>query len=319
MGQHADEEKNLYAIGFYNIENLFDTIDDPNTLDDDFTPDTEKNWTEKRYRKKLKKVGRVISNIGYKEIGYAPVLLGLAEVENATVLQDLVNSKFLTKKSYDFVHYDSPDERGIDVALLYRKDRFEVLHSEAHQLHLFNEEGQRDYTRDILHVHGKLEGNEVHILVNHWPSRRKGTELTAYKRMAAAKKNISILEGILNKDPEARLIVMGDFNDDPKSESVRALVATGLYNPMEILLTHAEGTLSYKDVWHLFDQVIISHNFLQGGDNPFQFKEAAIFNPETIQEYKGRYKGLPFRTYAGKKYLGGFSDHFPVYGIFSIK
>lgn len=319
MGQHAEEDKNLYAIGFYNIENLFDTIDDPDTLDDDFTPNTEKNWTEKRYKKKLKKVGRVISNIGYEEIGYAPVLLGVAEVENETVLRDLVNSKFLENKDYDFVHFDSPDERGIDVALLYRKDRFKVLHSEAHQLHLFNEEGQRDYTRDILHVHGTLEGNEVHILVNHWPSRRKGTELTSYKRMAAAKKNISIMENILANDPDARLIVMGDFNDDPKSESVKTMVATGLYNPMEILLTHSEGTSSYKDVWHLFDQIIISHNFLQGGENPFQFKEAAIFNPESIQEYKGRFKGLPFRTYVGKKYLGGFSDHFPVYGVFSIK
>jgi len=164
-----------------------------------------------------------------------------------------------------------------------------------------------------------LNNQPLHILVNHWPSRRKGTNETANKRIAAAERNIQILESILEEDPNAKVVIMGDFNDDPFSESVQKLTTSKMYNPMEILLTKDSGTLSYKGNWHLFDQIIISHNFLQGHNNPFQFNSAKIYDPKDIQEHKEKYKGLPFRTYAGKKYLGGFSDHFPVYAIFSIK
>ncbi|MBX2829531.1 MAG: endonuclease [Flavobacteriaceae bacterium] len=309
---------NHYAIAFYNLENLFDTKNDPTTLDDDFTPHSDKKWNEKRYRKKLKKMGRVISNIGYDEVGYSPALLGLAEMENAAVLEDLIASKYLKKKGYDFVHFDSSDERGIDTALLYRKEVFEVIEANNHTVYLNNEFGERDYTRDILYVKGKLEGQELHILVNHWPSRRKGAEETEYKRVAAAERNLEILQGIYAEEPNARVIVMGDFNDDPDSKSIKTLVNDEMYNPMEMLLTKYEGTLKHRDNWHLFDQIIISHNFLKGHGNPFRFQKASIFNPEDIKEYKGKFKGMPFRTYVGKKYLGGYSDHFPVYAIFNI-
>lgn len=307
-----------FSIGFYNLENLFDTIDDSRTLDDDFTESSEKNWNEKRFQKKVKKLGRVISSIGYEDIQHPPVLLGVAEVENAAVLDALVSSKFLRKKDYGYVHFDSPDERGIDTALLYRKDYFSVIKKEAHTVYLTDDKGSRDFTRDILHVHGTLEDQSLHLLVNHWPSRRKGTSETSHKRVTAANRNLEILENIFGEDPEARVIIMGDFNDDPTSESVQRLVTTEMYNPMEVLLTKYEGTSSYRDTWHLFDQIIVSHNFLKGHENPFQFKTAKIFNPKEIQEFKGKYKGLPFRTYAGKKHLGGFSDHFPVYTIFSL-
>ncbi|MEL6810478.1 MAG: endonuclease [Bacteroidota bacterium] len=313
------KKKHRYSIGFYNLENLFDTVDDPNTLDDDFTEHSERRWNEKRLRKKLKKLGRVISNMGYADIEHPPVLLGVAEVENATVLKGLINSKFLKKKEYDFVHFDSPDERGIDNALLYRKDYFSVLKKEAHTVYLTNEEGERDYTRDILYVYGKLEDQPLHILVNHWPSRRKGTDETSHKRMVAAERNLDLLKSIQQEDPNARVVIMGDFNDDPYSESIKKLVSEGMYNPMELLLTKYEGTLNYKNTWHLFDQILISHNFLRGHDNSFRFKDADIYNPLEIQEYKGKFKGLPFRTYVGKKYKGGFSDHFPVYAVFSIE
>ncbi|GAB5398595.1 MAG: endonuclease [Aureisphaera sp.] len=318
MKESTAKKKNHYTIGFYNLENLFDTVDDPETLDDDFTPESEKEWNEKRYQKKLKKMGRVISDIGFEDIGYPPALMGLAEMENARVLEDLINSKFLKKKGYDFVHFDSSDERGIDTALLYRKELFEVIDSRTYTLYLTNEFGQRDYTRDILYVKGELEGETVHILVNHWPSRRKGTEETQHKRIEAAKRNREIVEEIYTENPDARIIIMGDFNDDPHSESMKTLVTGDLYNPMEVLLTKYEGTLKHRENWHLFDQIIISHNFLKGHENPFRFRKASIYNPEDIKEYKGKYKGLPFRTYAGKKYLGGYSDHFPVYTIFKI-
>ena len=308
-----------YTIAFYNLENLFDTINDPQTLDDDFTPSSEKKWTEKRYRKKTKKMGRVISQIGYSETTYPPLIVGLAEVENKKVLENLVDSKFLKEKEYDFVHFDSPDERGIDTALLYRKEYFEILHTEAFNLHLLNEEGIKDYTRDILYVKGKLEDETVHILVNHWPSRRKGTDETAYKRIAAAKRNLEIIAGIYEQDPHARILIMGDFNDDPKSESLKTLVTNEFYNPMELLLTKYSGSLNYKGAWNLFDQIILSHNFLRQHGNNFRFLTAKVFSPEDIREYKGKYKGNPFRTYVGKKYLGGFSDHFPVYSVLTIE
>ncbi|MEM7084785.1 MAG: endonuclease [Bacteroidota bacterium] len=318
MHQSPSDKISQYAIGFYNLENLFDTVDDPRSLDDDFTETSEKKWTEKRFRKKVKKLGQVISNMGYEEIRFPPVLLGVAEVENSDVLDALVDSKFLRKKGYDYVHFDSPDERGIDTALLFRKEYFSVLKQEAHTVYLTDERGMRDYTRDILYVYGELENQPLHLLVNHWPSRRRGADETKHKRKIAAERNLDILQNIYAEDPNAKVVIMGDFNDDPHSESVKKLVTTEMYNPMEVLLTKYQGSLNHRDTWHLFDQIIISHNFLQGHNNPFRFKMAKIFDPAKIKEYKGKYKGLPFRTYSGKKHLGGYSDHFPVYTIFSI-
>lgn len=318
MSQNATENTNHYNIAFYNLENLFDTKNDTRTLDDDFTEHSYKKWNEKRFRKKISNLGKVISKIGIDKIGFPPVLLGVAEVENSFVLDTLIQSKHLKKKEYAYVHFDSPDERGIDTALLYRKKYVEILYKETHTLYITNELGERDYTRDILHVEAKLEEHAVHILVNHWPSRRSGTEETSQKRVAAATKNLEIINSILQKNPNARIVIMGDFNDDPHSESIKTLTSNFLYNPMDVLLSNYKGSLSYRDHWHLFDQIIISHNFLQGAPNPFQFKSAHIYNPKEIKEYKERFKHLPLRTFLGKKYLGGFSDHFPVYTLFSI-
>lgn len=311
--------KNLYTVAFYNLENLFDTVNDPKILDDDFTPGTEMDWNENRYNKKLKKLGRIISQIGYKETTHPPVLIGVAEVENEAVLQGLVTSKFLKSKNYGYVHFDSPDERGIDTALLFRSDYFEVLYKEAIPLLVNNEEGIRDFTRDILYVKGKIENEIVHLFVNHWPSRHEGVEITNHKRVAAAMRNREIISKITAGNPQANIIVMGDFNDDPTSESAKTLAGTDLYNPMEILLTKYSGSLNYQHSWNLFDQIVISNNFLQQHDNDFQYEEAKIFNPKELKEYSGKFKGNPFRTYAGPHYLGGVSDHFPVFAVFSIK
>ena len=319
MSDSSEKQKNQYAIAFYNVENLFDTVDDPNTFDDDFTENSGRKWNKSRFKKKLKKIGRVISNIGFDEIGHPPVVVGLAEVENAFVLEELIASKFLKSKGYAIVHFDSPDERGIDTALLYRSDYFKVIHSKAHNVILTNLEGEHDFTRDILHVQGLLEGESVHILVNHWPSRRAGAEETAFQRLVVAKKAREIIALITSEEPDARIIVMGDFNDDPNSESIKHLVSNDFYNPMELLLTNKAGSLSYKGEWNLFDQIIVSHNFMRQYGNAFRLEEAKIFNSKDLQAYKGRNKGTPFRTYAGRKYLGGMSDHFPVYAIFTIE
>ncbi len=311
--------KNRYTVAFYNLENLFDTVNDPNILDNDFTPETEMNWSKKRYSKKLNRLGEIISQIGNKETTHPPVLIGVAEVENKTVLKDLIASNSLKNKDYDFVHFNSPDERGIDTALLYRKKYFNVLYKEAITLYVTNQEGIRDYTRDILYVKGELKGEIVHLLINHWPSRREGVEITKHKRLAAALRNRELISKIASENPQHKIIVMGDFNDNPNNESIKTLTGTELYNPMELLHTKYAGSLNYQHKWNLFDQIIVSNNFLQQHNNSFQFLEAAIYNPQELKEQKGAFKGNPFRTYAGPHYLGGVSDHFPVFAIFSIK
>ena len=313
------ENHNYYSFAFYNLENLFDTKNDPKTLDDDFTEHSERNWNDKRFRRKLKKMGSVISQIGLEEINHPPVLIGLAEIENRYVLEELVDSKYLRHKHYGIAHIDSPDERGIDTAMLYRKDHLEIRNITAHTVHVVNEEGIRDYTRDILEVEAKLEDHIVHVLVNHWPSRRKGVEETAFRRMAAAQKASEVVDQIKAVNPHARIVIMGDFNDDPESASIRHLVSSNFYNPMELLLTKDEGSTSYRGEWYLFDQILVSHNFMQQHGNDFRFQKADIYNPKKLQEFKGRRKGNPFRTFLGRRYAGGFSDHFPVYSIFSVR
>ena len=315
----STSEERHYGFAFYNLENLFDTKDDPKTLDDDFTASSDRKWNKKRFRKKIKKVGSVIQQIGYEDIGFPPVLVGVAEVENRYVLEQLVASKFLQQKNYGILHFDSPDERGIDTGLLYRKEYVTVLEQKAYNVYIENEKGERDYTRDILGAHLKIEGHSFYVLVNHFPSRRAGVELTAPRRMAVAKRNLEIVDEIKAKDPEARIVIMGDFNDDPKSESIQHLVANGFYNPMELLLTNESGSVSYRGAWNLFDQILVTHNFMKQYNNNFQFDSATIFNMKHLTEYEGKNKGNPFRTYLGRRYAGGFSDHFPIYGKFLVK
>ncbi len=303
-----------HTIAFYNIENLFDVYDDEFTRDDDFLPTAEKRWTVKRYKNKLRKIGFVISNIGQKETQKHPAIVGLAEIENADVLNDLVNSKHLEDFNYRFVHYDSPDERGIDVALLYDDNTFKVAHSETFSLELFDDDGEIDYTRDILLVSGLFEGLELHVLVNHWPSRRSGDNETEHKRMKASNKVSEIITEIKSKNPNAKIMVMGDFNDDPASNSIKQLVSDqGLFNPMNTLLSQDRGTTSYKNKWNLFDQIIITHNFFERKSKTLRFLKANIFDEDFLKLYDGKYKGNPYRTYVGKRYKGGYSDHFPVY------
>ena len=315
----SNTPNDLYTVAFYNLENLFDTEDDPHTLDDSFLPNAEKKWTQKRYEKKVFKLGTAISNIGFRQTGKAPVLLGLAEVENLSVVEDLVNSKHLKNKNYGIVHFDSPDERGIDVALIYQKKFFKVTSKEAVALHVEGYEGEKDYTRDILYVSGVLNGETIHVLVNHWPSRRDGAELTEYKRIAAAEKNREIITRIKSQEgEEAKIIVMGDFNDDPSNNSVRHLAQQNFYNPMEKLLTKYQGSLSYRGNWNLFDQVLFSNNFHKYEAGKHSFSLAKIFDDHFLKIYRGRYKGTPFRTYSGRRYKGGYSDHFPVYIILKL-
>lgn len=305
-----------HAIAFYNIENLFDIYDDELTRDDDFVPTSEKRWTIKRYKNKLRKIGFAISNIGKKDTKKHPAIVGLAEIENEDVLKDLVASKHLEDYNYKFVHYDSPDERGIDVALLYDEAIFKVAFSKTYTVDLLDEDGDVDYTRDILLVSGLFEGLELHLIVNHWPSRRSGDIETEHKRLKASQKVTEVISELKEKDPNAKVIVMGDFNDDPSSKSIKALeLSHGLFNPMQTLMSHERGTTSYNQKWNLFDQFLITHNFFERKKNALRYVDANIFDEDFLKEYDGKYKGSPYRTYVGKRYKGGYSDHFPVYMI----
>ena len=303
-----------FTIAFYNLENLFDIFDDKYTRDDDFLPTSEKHWTPKRYKKKVRKLGYTISKIGTKTSSNLPVLIGLAEVENKLVVNDLIHSKFLKTENYGIIHYDSTDERGIDVALIYNKDIFKIENSEIFSIELFKDNGEIDHTRDILLVEGFLNKEKIHVLVNHWPSRREGEKESEAKRLTASDKVIEIVNLIKQGDEYAKVIVMGDFNDNPSNKSVKQLVkALGLYNPMETLLSFSKGSLSFRHQWNLFDQILFSTNFFEYKPNTYRFSKANIFDDDFLKQFKGKYKDTPFRTYVGKKYKGGYSDHFPVY------
>jgi predicted extracellular nuclease len=310
--EEKSREDNLYTIAFYNVENLFDIANNPKTLDDDYTPLGRNKWNIKRYNRKLDKMSTVISQIGLQESGYVPAIIGLAEVENRKVVDDLINRKDLRDHDYGIVHFNSPDERGVDVSLLYRKSIFELLHAENKTLFLKNEEGERDFTRDVLLVRGKLKGELIHILVNHWPSRRSGSDKTEVKRIKAAQLVSEIISNIKAEFEEARIIIMGDFNDNPTNVSVQEhLLNDDLYNPFQSIYQQGRGTLNHNGEWHLFDQIIISQNFMK--NPPFIFNEASIFDKNFLKEWKGKRKGNPFRTYIGKWHQGGYSDHLPVY------
>jgi len=309
-----EPKDSVATVAFYNLDNLFDIFDDPETLDDDFTPTGEKKWTYKRYKNKIHKISEVIAKIGTDHSQTPPVLVGLAELENESVVSDLVNSKNLRDFHYDYVHYDSPDERGIDVALIFIKKSFEVLESKVYPLMLFEEDGERDFTRDILMVKGNLKGELVYVLVNHWPSRREGQEQSEFKRIAAAKRVHEIVADISAETEDPKIIIMGDFNDGYKSVSVRKhLVTDQFYNPMERLKATGNGSSVYNNEWFLFDQIIVSKNFLEVQPDSHKFKYASVYDPKFIKTWRGKRKNNPHRTYIGKWHQGGYSDHFPVY------
>lgn len=323
-------EYQIITVAFYNLENLFDTINDPLTFDDDRTPEGKEHWTQKIYEDKLKNMAYAISQIGAEQARNSPVLLGVAEVENLQVLEDLVKEPILADKNYGIVHFDSPDRRGIDVALLFQKRHFQPKNSEVHELVLFDSKNpdQRVYTRDQLVVSGLLEGENVSIIVNHWPSRSGGTSVSSYKREMAAALNRKIIDSLQKIDPYAKIISMGDFNDDPQDKSIKTILGAKaerekvklkqLFNPMAALAKNGIGSLGYRDGWNLFDQIILSQPFLEKDYSSFRFYKAHIFNANFLSTPSGQFKGYPFRSFGFGGYTGGYSDHFPVY-IYLVK
>lgn len=323
----AQEEKKylLRTIAFYNVENLFDIEDDPYTFDDDRTPSGKDVWTQEKYEDKLKKLSFVISDIGRDQSGISPALIGVCEIENLRVLEDLVNQPLLREQNYGVVHYDSPDMRGIDVGLLYQKSMFTPLNSKSHRLLLFeaDDPSKRVYTRDQLVVSGLFEGEPMHFIVNHWPSRSGGESRSSYRRESAARLNRKIVDSLYLLDPYSKILILGDFNDDPTNKSIKKVLGTNqdknkttigeLFNPFENMLKKGMGTLAFRDGWNLFDQIILSHGLLGNDYSTYRFYRAGIFNPSYLLTPTGQFKGYPFRSYDFGGYTGGYSDHFPVY------
>ncbi|NND62011.1 MAG: endonuclease/exonuclease/phosphatase family protein [Flavobacteriaceae bacterium] len=331
-GLSAQEDKTykVNTIAFYNLENLFDYEDDPITFDDDRTPDGKDHWTPEIYEAKLKNMAKVISEIGQDVTGTAPAIIGVCEIENRRVLEDLVNQDPLVGKDYGIVHFDSPDRRGIDVALLYQKKVFTPTDYKNHELKIYdnNDVTKRIFTRDQLLVSGVLDGEKIHFIINHWPSRSGGEARSRPKRIKAAKLNMKIIDSLMSDDPYAKIITMGDLNDDPTSPSVKDILKAKkkrekvglreLYNPMEEMYKKGLGTLAWRDGWNLFDQIIISSELLKKDYSTYRFYKAGIFNKTYLANPRGRYKGYPYRSFADGGYTGGYSDHFPVY-IYLIK
>ncbi|MDB2385709.1 endonuclease, partial [Polaribacter sp.] len=271
-------------IALYNVENLFDTSNDFYTNDDNFTPKGKLNWDDRRYYSKIKKVSHVIAQIGKENSSNVPVLVGLVEVENTKVLEDLVNHPNLRNHGYRYIHFNSNDTRGIDTALLYRDAFFDPINSKVFPLNFINNFGRIDHSRDILLVSGFLNNELIHVIVNHWPSRREGAKLTEPKRIEAAKLVNSIVSDIQKEDAQARIIVMGDFNDNPSSTSIKhQLLTEEFFNPMEDLHNSGLGSLMYKKKWFLFDQIILTKNFLDKKLTNHFFTKATIFNKKWLQ------------------------------------
>jgi endonuclease/exonuclease/phosphatase family metal-dependent hydrolase len=314
----------IHTIAFYNVENLFDTINDPQKFDE-ASPIMELKFNRGEvYKKKVKNMARVISEIGADLAHNSPAIIGIAEVENRSVIEDLANDDALYAKDYGIIHFDSPDARGIDVALMYQKALFSPIDVSKHELKIYDDlTRKRVYTRDQLLVSGKLDGELIHVIVNHWPSRSGGEARSRSKRIAAAKLNKRIIDSLQAIDPYAKIFSMGDLNDDPTNASLKDVLKTqknkdkvklkGLYNPMEGFFRKGLGSNAYRDAWSLFDQIIITKPLLETDYSSFRFYKAGIFNRLYLTNKEGRYKGYPLRSFANGGFTNGFSDHFPVY------
>jgi exonuclease III len=321
----AQENFQIRTIAFYNLENLFDTVND--TLkNDEASPIMEiKEGREEVYQKKLANMSKVLSEIGTKEAKNSAAIIGVAEVENRKVLEDLLQTGNLKSKQYDIIHYDSPDLRGIDVALLYKPSFFRPTHHEVFELKIWDENGMRIYTRDQLLVSGYLDDELIHIIVNHWPSRRGGEEKSRSKREKAAYLNTQIIEKIKLSDPNPKVIIMGDFNDDPNNASFKKVLKTksrksdvkegDIYNPMEDMFRRGQNTLVYRDNINLFDQIMFTSPLLTTTKDYSTYKmyKTNVFNPQYLTTQTGKYKGYPHRSFAGNNFINGYSDHYPVY------
>lgn len=306
-------ERKLYSVAFYNLENLFDTVHDSGKDDHEFLPDGSYQWTAEKYAAKLQNLSKVLGSLSRELVPEGPAFIGVAEVENRETLIDLVKQPAIS--NYEFVHYEGPDKRGIDCALLYDPKQFSVTNSKL----VLSTPFQGDtvhLTRGFLIVDGQLAGERVCVIVNHWPSR--GAESPV--RVHAANQVKVLKDSLMREDKHLKLIVMGDLNDDPMDESMQELGArknvkevkkNEFYNPWwETLEDKGVGTLLYRGKWNLFDQIVISKSLLKA-KKELRYDHNEVFIRDYLIQQDGKYKGSPLRTHGGREWLNGYSDHLP--------
>lgn len=369
--------RRMATIGFYNVENLWDTIASADYIDgtlspdnpkfhrsisvdsikylphepysgewsdsklkgkkvvryqafnDEFTPNSSKRYTTELYHKKLQNSAKVISELGASITKSPPVIVGLLEVENRQVVEDLTQQTPLKSYDYGVIHFNSYDFRGIDPAIIYQKRRFSPTYATHKELKLYKENGKREYTRDLLVISGYLDGEKVAIFLNHWPSRRGGEAISLPKRNAAAALLRKQMDSVRAVEPNTKLIAMGDFNDDPVSSSIKDyLKAVGkpkqlsheypYLNLMYPLYKKGVASLAYRDAPNLFDQIIVSENLVKNTD-PYTYSvyTTIVYAPNYLINKEGNFKGYPFRSWDGDTFTGGYSDHFPVFTVLS--
>lgn len=309
-------------IGFYNLENLYDTLKGPND-DAEYQPGSAKQWDTERYRRKLQHLAKALGEMGTDVQPDGLVCFGVCEVETRKVVEDLLHTPPLAARGYRVVHHDSPDRRGVDVAFAYNPKYFTLLHERKYRL--ADPQDTNFRTRDQLVVSGLMDGDTVSIIVNHWPSRFGGEKVSLPRRILAARLGRHIIDSLLARNADARILYMGDLNDDPADPAVRKFLGTTgnkeevsakkLYNPMYGLFRKGIGTLAWRDSWNLFDQIILSPGLVTGAGGNLRFYGARVFNQPYLRQTEGNFAGYPLRTYVGDNYVGGYSDHFPVYVI----
>lgn len=366
--QQTNEPQYINAVvGFYNLENLYDTINDTKIDDEEFLPKSAKKYNTEAYWRKLNNMAKVLKGIGEKENPDGLALLGVVEIENGTVLKDLCKTDSLKDRNYQYVQFESPDARGIDVGLIYSPKYFTVINAFTHHVTL----PDKHPTRDILVVKGDLVGDTVIVLVNHWPSRRGGSnsfdlnnkekafnrnnrvvvdrvngvsrqnniemsdnaslqvdgeETSRPARAAAANACMYIIDSVQATNPNAKIMIMGDLNDDPNSPSVKDIMNAkydvadvapkGIYNALGNFFKQGYGTLAYRGKWNLFDQLMFTQSFLDKKQlNGWFYYSGHIYARDFLINQKGDYKGYPKRSWVGDTWNDGFSDHLPVYSI----
>lgn len=314
---NAQESIELISVAFWNVENLFDTVNDTLVIDDERTPKGIYKWTEKRFNKKLKNLASVIQQMDELQ-KKMPDILGLCEVENLEVVQQL--NQTLKNSPYQIIHRDSPDRRGIDVCMLYNANKVSIQNFQYRSLKLYDQDQRRIFTRDQLVVETIISGSKLYFVINHWPSRSGGEQKSKPFRIKAAELNLKLIDSIRRNDPNAAIIAMGDFNDNPDSDSFKRTLKTSnsrhlssktkLYNPMEEIYKNGVGSLAYREQWNLFDQFYLTDNL--NWNYPIQFYKAVVYKPKRMVTNTGIYKGYPIRSFSGTTYLGGYSDHYPI-------
>ena len=327
-----------YIIGFYNLENLFDIYDDPAKNDNEFLPEGQNKWTEAKYQKKLQNMAKVIRSMK-EENGAWHALLGVSEIENRLVLEDLVMEPQIASANYQIIHYDGPDRRGVDVALLYRPDVFKFLDSESipftfegSSIEWIQSKEERDYlrTRDILMVHGLIDGEHFAIYVAHLPSRAGGKKGGNQLRDRGGEIMYNHAMQMQAKYPGIKIICMGDMNDNPTDPSMaeylhgkenKAEVSdTDFFSPFTSMLKAGFGSLAYQGVWSIYDLLLVNNALTHPQEGTFGLRQlnkkgyyGRIFNAKFLTNQSGQYKGTPFRTFSNGAFIGGYSDHYPTY------